>query len=129
MGNLSLLLVDDEKALLILLKKYLERSGHLVDTCETAAEALTKCNATPCPYQLVVLDLKLPDMRGDELLPLLLDAVPGLKVLISSGTPYSPGGLKPAYRDRVDALAKPFLPSELMAALNALAVRAHSASV
>ncbi len=129
MLNLSLLLVDDERPLLMLLRKYLERAGHSVDVSETAQDALMKCRQAPCPFQLVVLDLKLPDMTGDRLLPLLLEASPDLRVLISSGTPFSPESLPENYRHRVGSLLKPFMPKELLDAITALLPAARQASV
>jgi DNA-binding response OmpR family regulator len=128
MATLSLLLVDDEKPLLALLRKYLERAGFTVDVAETAQDALMKCRQDPCPFQLVVLDLKLPDMPGDQLLPLLLNASPSLRVLISSGTPFSNEGLPPALRARVGSLLKPFMPAELIEAIQS-PPSARSASV
>ncbi len=128
MGNLSLLLVDDEKPLLALLRKYLERNGYAVDVAETAQDALSKCRQSPCPFQIVVLDLKLPDMHGDQLLPLLLEASPSLKVLISSGTPFSNEVLPAAQRPRVSSILKPYMPAELQDAIQALAPCARGAS-
>lgn len=129
MGNLSLLLVDDEKPLLALLRKYLERSGFAVDVAETAQDALLKCRQPPCSFHLVVLDLKLPDMPGDQLLPMLLDITPELRVLISSGTPFSNEALPVALRPRVSAILKPYMPSELIEAIHRLLAPARSASV
>jgi len=129
MVNLSLLLVDDEKPLLALLQKYLQRAGHAVDVSETAQDALLKCRQTPCPFQLVVLDLKLPDLPGDQLLPLLLETAPELRVLISSGTPFSNENLPPDHRRRVGSLLKPFMPRELVEAIQALLPAGRAASV
>lgn len=129
MATLSLLLVDDERPLLALLRKYLERAGFEVDAAETAQAALMKCRQEPCPFHLVVLDLKLPDMRGEELLPLLLDASPGLKVLVSSGTPFSNEAVAPEQRSRVGAILKPYMPAELIQVIQALAPASKSASV
>ncbi len=129
MATLSLLLVDDEKPLLALLRKYLERAGFQVDAAETAQDALRKCRQQPCPFHLVVLDLRLPDMRGEELLPLLLDAAPGLRVLVSSGTPFSNQSVAPERRARVGAILKPYMPAELLQVIHALAPAASAASV
>lgn len=126
---MAILLVDDEKPLLALLQRFLERAGYRVDVSETGFGALEKCRAAPCPYTVAVLDLKLPDISGAELLPLLLEAAPGLKVIVSSGTPYSPAALPEAQRARVEALLKPFLPKELLAAIERLAPRGRGASV
>jgi two-component system response regulator AtoC len=126
---MAILLVDDEKPLLALLQRFLERAGYRVDVSETGFGALEKCRAAPCPYTVAVLDLKLPDISGADLLPLLLEAAPGLKVIVSSGTPYSPAALPEAQRARVEALLKPFLPKELLAAIERLAPRGRGASV
>lgn len=122
MANLSLLLVDDEKPLLALLKKYLERLGHTVDTAETGQAALEKCRQTPCPFQIVVLDLGLPDIPGQDLLPLLLAAAPELRVLVSSGSIFSSETLPPVLRGRVRSLLKPYMPKELLQALGGTSI-------
>lgn len=129
MATLSLLLVDDERPLLTLLRKYLERAGYRVDSAETGQEALMKCRQQPCPFHVVVLDLKLPDMRGEEMLPLLLDNAPELRVLISSGTPFSNESVAPERRSRVGAILKPYMPAELVQAIQILAPMAKGASV
>jgi DNA-binding response OmpR family regulator len=126
---MAILLVDDEKPLLALLQRFLERAGYRVDVSETGFGALEKCRVAPCPYTVAVLDLKLPDISGAELLPLLLKAAPELKVIVSSGTPFSPAALPEAQRARVEALLKPFLPKELLAAIERLAPRGRGASV
>jgi DNA-binding NtrC family response regulator len=77
----------------------------------------------------VVLDLKLPDISGQELLPQLLEAAPQVRVIVSSGTPYSPAALPAACRQRVEALLKPFMPKELLDAIERLVPRARGASV
>lgn len=122
MANLSLLLVDDEKPLLALLKKYLERLGHAVETAETGQAALEKCRQTPCPFHIVILDLTLPDMSGRDMLPILLDAAPDLRVVVSSGSVFSNETLPPHLRRRVSSLLKPYMPKELLEALGVASV-------
>ncbi|GIU80840.1 MAG: hypothetical protein KatS3mg005_4078 [Bryobacteraceae bacterium] len=126
---MAILLVDDEKPLLALLQKFLERAGYQVDVSETGFGALEKCRVSPCPYSVAVLDLKLPDISGAELLPQLLEAAPDLRVIVSSGAPYSPQALPEPLQPRVEALLKPFMPKELLAAIERLAPRARGASV
>ncbi|MGJ5820521.1 response regulator [Paludibaculum fermentans] len=121
MANLSLLLVDDERPLLNLLRKYLERQGYTVDVCETGQAAIEKCRETPCPFQIVVLDLKLPDMPGEAVMGVLLRESDTVRVLISSGTPFSNEAVPAALRPRVGSLLKPFVPKQLLEAIAALA--------
>jgi DNA-binding response OmpR family regulator len=116
----SLLLVDDEKALLALLKRYLERQGYAVELCAEGREAVRMVAAEPGRFDIVVLDLGLPDMPGEKVLPQLLDASPQVRVLVASGTPFSAEMLPEAHRPRVATLLKPFVPRMLEDALKAL---------
>jgi CheY-like chemotaxis protein len=68
MDSPRLLLVEDEPALADLLKKYLERLGYTVDACAQADAALALLDAHPEDYALLITDLSLPDMSGDELM-------------------------------------------------------------
>ncbi|MBN9657391.1 MAG: response regulator [Acidobacteria bacterium] len=121
MANLSLLLVDDELPLLNLLRKYLERQGYTVDVCDTGQAAIEKCRQTPCPFQIVVLDLRLPDMTGEEVMEVLLRESDTLRVLISSGMPFSNEVVEESQRHRVGSLLKPFVPKQLLEAIAELA--------
>ena len=68
MESPCLLLVDDEPALADLLKKYLERLGYEVEACLTPADALQCFEADPSRYALVLTDLTLPGMSGDDMI-------------------------------------------------------------
>ncbi len=127
MANLSLLLVDDELPLLNLLRKYLERQGYTVDVCETGQAAIDKCRQSPCPFQIVVPDLKLPDMTGEAVMEVLLRESASVRILISSGSPFSNEILDPALRHRVGSLLKPFVPRQLLEAIAELVPVAKAA--
>jgi PAS domain S-box-containing protein len=61
-----LFLVEDDDDIAFLVRKHLERAGHQVTRCRTAADALTVLgNET---FDLVLLDQRLPDMQGIDLL-------------------------------------------------------------
>ena len=55
-----LLLVDDEPTLLQLLRRYLERKGYTVETCDSAEAALVVFDADPQRFDMVITDLTLP---------------------------------------------------------------------
>ena len=67
MGPPRLILVDDEPSLADLLKRYLERSGYQVSVCTHPEAALTLLESDPGHYALLITDLTLPGMDGDEL--------------------------------------------------------------
>ena len=112
-----LLLVDDEPTLLQLLKRYLERQGHQVDTADTAESALSAFELDPQRYDLVITDLTLPGMTGAELLEHIRAKNPGVPGMISSGYPYEP------QLRGVTFLQKPFLPQMLAEQIQSLLKR------
>jgi DNA-binding response OmpR family regulator len=62
----KILLVDDEPDILVILEKGLEREGdYEVDSYDDPAEALL--NFKPYHYDLLLLDIKMPEMNGYEL--------------------------------------------------------------
>jgi len=107
-----LLLVDDEGALLELLKKYLERLGFEVDACVTPQDALALFEANPTHYDLVLTDLTLPDINGEEMLDRMRSSNPDLRAILASGYAYHPRSAQ------VDFLQKPFLPRMLAEAID-----------
>lgn len=66
MENKRILVVDDDTEILKSVKEILETKKYLVDTAESGKKALEKFPANS--YSLVLLDIKLPDMSGIELL-------------------------------------------------------------
>lgn len=102
-----LLIVDDEPMLLQLLRRYLERQGYVVETCENAEQAIALFDADPGSFGMVVTDLTLPGANGAELIASLRTKNPSLPALISSGYPYEP------QLPGVEFLQKPFLPPML----------------
>lgn len=107
MGGARILLVDDEAPLLDLLKRYLERLGYEVEACLTPADALQTFAADPSRYGLVLTDLTLPGMSGDEMIARMRAIVPKLRAIVASGYPYEPKGKRTRF------LQKPFLPKML----------------
>ncbi|MBI1916354.1 MAG: response regulator [Planctomycetes bacterium] len=67
--TLDLFLVEDDDDIALLMRRCLERAGHRVTRCRTAAEALIVLGQ--CPFDLALLDQRLPDMEGIDLLEVL----------------------------------------------------------
>jgi PAS domain S-box-containing protein len=79
--SLNLFVVEDDDDIALLVRKSLERAGHRVTRCRTGADALTVLGHAA--FDLVLLDQKLPDLSGAELLQALAReniAVPALMV-------------------------------------------------
>jgi CheY-like chemotaxis protein len=120
MANPCLLVVEDERPLLALLSKYLERQSYEVLKAETGAEALARLTEARGRVGVVVLDLNLPDMSGQEVLETMLRTDEQVKVVISSGSPWSGEGLRPEWRKRVTSVMKPYVPQQLLQAITGL---------
>lgn len=118
--GVRILLVDDEQALLHLLEKYLKRIGHQVETHSKSTEALQRFEAAPDRYDLVIADLRMPDMPGDSMLTRMLEIRPTLRILICSGTPFFLSNLPQGLEKQVAFLQKPFLPKMMAEALEKL---------
>ncbi len=70
----NILIVDDDRGILKSFKELLEPEGYSVDTAETAVEAVEKCNARP--YNLAIIDIKLRDVEGTDLLARVHEILP-----------------------------------------------------
>jgi CheY-like chemotaxis protein len=114
MNSGRLLLVDDDAALLDLLKRYLERLGYEVDACLSPEQALALLTAGPDRYKLVLTDLTLDGMNGEEMIDRMRECNPKLPAIISSGYPHRPRA------EGVAFLQKPFLPKMLADAIAGL---------
>jgi len=81
----TILVVEDEEAVLDVSRNMLKRLGFQVLEARTGKEAVHIANDFDVDIDLVILDIKLPDMEGLEVYPLIKKARPNLRVLIWSG--------------------------------------------
>jgi PAS domain S-box-containing protein len=91
-----ILLVDDEELVGALGKRIMERAGYEVITASNGKEALEVYSSEYPNIALVILDLVMPQMGGEECLNEMLKINSDLKVVFSSGNP-----LLPQERDRL----------------------------
>lgn len=80
---MKILLVDDDPAMRVALRRFLERSGHqVVGEAHDGAEGLA--TARSCAPDLVIMDLRMPNMTGTEAARLLRKTNPEIAVIIHS---------------------------------------------
>lgn len=84
-GTESLLIVDDEEALRVLLTTALSHKGYKTQTAGTGLEAIERVSDKTLHFDLVLLDLNMPGANGIEVLRVIRERRPFLKVLIISG--------------------------------------------
>ncbi len=84
-GSGTVLVVDDEEVVRETAKKALERCGYEVLLADAGPAAIDTLKRHPREIALVILDLSMPGMNGQEVLPELRRIRPGVKVAVSSG--------------------------------------------
>jgi PAS domain S-box-containing protein len=84
-----ILLVDDERILCEVARRFLVRAGYQADTCLAAEEAWHRVERDPDAYAAVVSDLTMPGMSGLDLAARIHAVRPNLPVLLTSG--HAPG--------------------------------------
>lgn len=114
----GLMIVDDESAILSSLKRIFRRAPYDLYTAQNGFEALDVLHRTQVDAALV--DLKMPQMDGMELLERMRADYPSVRVVILTGH----GGVKDAVHaiklGAVDFLQKPFEPENLQAHIRQL---------
>ncbi len=104
MGEGTILVIEDEEPLVGLFSEILEMLGYRVLLARTGKEAVELAKTFDGQIDLALLDIKLPDMDGGRVYPLIMEARPDMKVIVCSG--YSIHG--PA-QDILDAGAEAFM--------------------
>jgi DNA-binding response OmpR family regulator len=111
-GSKNILVVDDDKSILRTFTRILQKSGYEIDVAETGSEAMEK--AENQHYDLALVDIRLPDMDGTDLLAKLKKQLQNTVKIIITGFPSLETGVK-ALDEGADAyLVKPVKPQELL---------------
>ena len=84
-GKEHILLVDDEKDILAIQKKMLERQGYSVTAQNNAVEALEAFSNDATRFDLVVTDMTMPMMTGDKLAVELIKIRPDIPIILCTG--------------------------------------------
>jgi PAS domain S-box-containing protein len=84
-GTERILFVDDEQALVKMGKQLLEFLGYKVTTSTSSIEALELFKVQPDKFDLVITDLTMPNMTGDELAQKLMAIRPDIPVILCTG--------------------------------------------
>jgi len=81
----SILVVDDETQALALMKQILVAAGYRITTAESGADCLYLFRRRPAFYQLVILDLTMPSMDGEETFHRLREIRADVPVILCTG--------------------------------------------
>lgn len=108
----TILVVDDDKSILRVFTRILQKSGYEIAVAETGKEAIEK--AETGRYDVALVDVRLPDMDGTELLSRMQKTMHDAVKIMITGFPSLENGVK-ALDEGADAyLVKPVKPEELL---------------
>ena len=108
----SILIVDDDETILAVLKEILELDGYTVETAATGKEAVEK--SENIFFNLSMLDIKLPDMEGTELIIKLHKENPQMIKIIITGFPSFDNAVKSLNLGADAYIMKPVNSKELL---------------
>jgi two-component system response regulator GlrR len=106
-----ILVVDDDAALLSLLKMRLESAGHIVDTAEDGWDGLTRLEYGD--YDVVLLDYNMPGITGLTVLQHIQERHPSVPVVMMTGQPSNEVAAHALAGGAWACLVKPVDPVEL----------------
>jgi CheY-like chemotaxis protein len=114
----TILLVDDEPALLSLVKRALEAGGYEVLAAHNGLQALELCGDRKNHIDLLLTDINMPRMNGAELACSLAELMPDLPVMFMTGGRTGAPELEMLLQDGpfgdCRLIRKPFTPAELL---------------
>jgi DNA-binding NtrC family response regulator len=110
--NRHVLIIDDERPVLMTLEALLKRHGYEVDTAPTAIQGLKALKSKP--PTLVLLDLRLPDADGLEMLDRIKTELPQVQVIILTAHDSLHNAIESIKRGAYHFISKPYAPEELL---------------
>ena len=84
-GNESILFIDDEEGLVEIGSKLLKRLGYKVETRTNPAEALELFRSDTSQFDLIITDMTMPHISGDQLIKEILKIDPEIPVILCTG--------------------------------------------
>jgi PAS domain S-box-containing protein len=121
------LVIDDQEPVLELARELLGRAGYAVQTALGGAEGLARFEADPAGFDVVVLDLAMPELDGEQLGRAIRARRADIPLLLVSGFAVDPGAERFVALRPTTFLRKPYEPEQLCGALAAVLARAEPA--
>jgi len=84
-GKERILLIDDEQQIIDIERQILERLGYTVTSTTDSEEALEEFAAQPDYFDLVITDMTMPKITGDQLAQQMMDIRPQIPVILCTG--------------------------------------------
>ena len=119
----SILVIDDDRAVLATIKVLLERAAHTIEAVDNSRDGLQLVASRS--FDLLIVDIFMPGMDGFETMRLVHQSRPEMPVIVISGQQFTLASDRPpdflhmaTKLGAVSSLQKPFKPAQLMAAVD-----------
>ncbi len=113
-GSETVLLAEDEHQIRKLIKRMLEKNGYKVLEAENGGSAYLKCKKYEEDIHLLLTDVVMPEMNGNELYEQISTMKPGIKVLYMSGHIENTIVQCNIQKENAAFIQKPFEPKDLI---------------
>ena len=100
-----ILIADDDEKIREAMQTILEDEGYIVDLATSGSEAIAKTQRRD--YNIAILDIRLPDMDGIELLKLMKNAEPKTRKIMVTGYPSMQNAIKAVNKNADAYFVKP----------------------
>jgi DNA-binding NtrC family response regulator len=108
----NILIVDDDTGVRNVLSSVLYDGGYLIEGVENGKEAIKACEESP--FDVALIDIELPDIKGTELLNRLKKLQPKMIMIIITGHPSIESAMKPVNEKADGYILKPIEVTELL---------------
>ena len=116
MKPLTVLVVDDEQVICDACRLVLSENGHRVAHCITGNQGLLEIERNA--YDLILLDMKLPDIDGTRILEFIRERSLSSAVVVMTGYSTLSNAVEAMKLGAADYLSKPFSEDELLATID-----------
>lgn len=101
----KILVIDDDPTIRNTVEAALKLEGYIIETAETGKEAIEKSKENF--YNLALIDIRLPDLEGTQLLKKLKERTPKTRKIIITGYPTMPNAVEAVNKNADAYLIKP----------------------
>lgn len=110
-----ILIIDDDENIRKVLQTILEDEGYHIETADTARKGIEKCENSF--FNLALIDVRLPDMEGIELLTKLPETKPKIRKIIVTGYPTLQNAVSAVNNGADGYVLKPFDVEKILATI------------
>jgi DNA-binding NtrC family response regulator len=108
----TVIVIDDDKSILRTLTRVLQKGGYEIDSAGTGKEAIEKLSGQS--YNVALIDIKLPDMDGTDLLVMMQENLSNAVKILITGLSLVDSGAEIIEKGADACLLKPVKPEDLL---------------